>query len=104
MTEKTRYTPGPWQPVNTGEFGWTVMMPARTGHPLRGASLQTYTMLDEADARLIAAAPDLYEALEAATNDLSVLMGDGSLPERHKLAIGWTIDKCRAALDKAVQS
>ncbi len=55
------YTPGPWQ-VGSGRLGVV-------GHPLRrvvaGEDATLAGVFEEADARLIAAAPELYEALKA---------------------------------------
>lgn len=60
----TKHTPGPWQAqdywiIGCVEDSWDIMAGANTACPWRVAKV----FRSEADARLIAAAPDMYEAL-----------------------------------------
>ncbi len=58
-----KWTPGPWS-AHEAKFGWEVVVGER---PLYGKSITGWGAVSttEANARLIAAAPELYEALEA---------------------------------------
>ncbi len=83
-------TPGPWIPqqvvtkhYGTPDHGWGII----AVEPMRGRIDSSITGMTKADAHLIAAAPDLYEALKGA---LALLETDGS---RHNI---W-----HRALDKA---
>lgn len=59
----TRYTPGPWQIVGDDKDPWTIAGPE--GSILLSICELTYTGNNaEANARLIAAAPDLLDALK----------------------------------------
>jgi hypothetical protein len=57
-----KWTAGPWSAYNRG-IGWEVHGPF--GGPINDGFRDTFT---DADAHLIAAAPDLYQALEALTH------------------------------------
>ena len=91
MTE-TRWTPGPWKvnpktpsTVVTPDGMISVSWSSTDGH---------YERLAEANANLIAAAPDLYDALDRCLNFIENTEGE----------IGATLecgDKARAALAKA---
>lgn len=119
-----KHTPGPWKSHvdNQSEYTHTVTAHARPGtSPIIGAGFQEGNKNlagyiaddlnerlklrndshDEADARLIAAAPELLEACHCALADLEGIMpeldcdGDRSHP-------GWqTIDELTAAIAKA---
>lgn len=77
MQAVTKHTPGPWVvqriDIDCGIIQWAVELPdmrviARTGADVSVAQ-------DKANARLIAAAPDMYEALINLEND------DGTIPK-----------------------
>lgn len=80
-----KHTPGPWHAWNDDVWGW-------------GVGSEDYTIceeLSEADARLIASAPDLLEALRSFIDpDNAPLV----LSDSHSLAL---MDKARAAIAKA---
>lgn len=96
-----KHTPGPWVvgPVHDAvcaepdRDGWTVV--ASNPHPRspRGASLRRQW---EANARLIAAAPELYEALSALSEEVDI--PDFCTPELRA-----RLDRAHAALAKASQ-
>ena len=97
----SKHTPGPWTFSQSAEYGDTRFYVAQaegapyTPHYSDVATLIAETVNDErksiqeANARLIAAAPELLEALEACINYGS-LTGDE-----------WVIDKVRYAIVKA---
>ena len=94
MTDQPKWTPGPWAVErNKRTWGWVdVVGPSLgVGGPTQATDL---TLADEvkriAEAHLISAAPDLYEALDG----LLGLLDDGSLYEPQAYA-------ARAALAKA---
>lgn len=60
MTDKTKFTEGPWELVSRGWDGRVVN--GSDGNWI--ADLTLYHDTSEANAHLIASAPDLYEALE----------------------------------------
>jgi hypothetical protein len=110
MTEQTKHTPGPWkavrntayweiEPANAGQDG----IPFNVGDVCASAPGMPDSGLQEANARLIAAAPDLLEALEAFRLAFEL---DGiqtnNIPA--EMALGSAIEKARAALSKAKES
>lgn len=82
------YTPSPWR---TGDLFHTVFGPAN-GNP-SPVTIATVSKGNRANARLIAAAPELLEALELAEATIQRL-------NRHDSANG-TLDVMRSALNKA---
>lgn len=88
-----KHTPGPW--ALTGwtagdDFGWSIRI---ADAPYR-LEVSAWCAESEADARLIAAAPDLLEALEAVL----------AVPEARKALVNWGTDEllaARAAVAKA---
>ena len=62
------HTKGPWKAVQMGSEGWSVFMP----HEHNGVSLERVVASNhsEANARLIAAAPELLDACELAFANL----------------------------------
>ena len=96
------HTPGPWVfgnwPTGTAgvksESGWVdVWAPTESGHGLPFAACKHHD--EEANARLIAAAPDLLAALQEAA-DLLRCCG----PEANEFGL---LDRVDAAIAKAVQ-
>lgn len=75
----TKHTPGPWQVqsywiIGCTEDSWDIMAVANQYSPSRVAKV----FRSEADARLIAAAPDMLDALRKAVDDnLSIVYDDG---------------------------
>lgn len=93
MKTKTTHTPGPWE-VSEGR-GFRSIKASDGGHVI-ASDQGEFTGNWEANARLIAAAPDL---LEAAKHTLSVLEGTGTKIEGRENFIG--IPALRAAIAKA---
>jgi len=92
------HTPGPWRLVDRGTFGKFPMVVRGNegGFAVQGLSPES----EDADARLIAAAPDLYNAL------LSVLDSIGALSNEYELNDRMSEDDAAfvwAALKKATQ-
>ena len=70
----TKHTPGPWHYEHIGQDGWGI-----SSNNLEGIAIVPHSLNmthDEANARLIAAAPDLLQALEAIAPILSIDDGD----------------------------
>ena len=88
------HTPGPWRFEQDGhEPYWNVDMPMQDGSPGYGyANAMVYTT--EADARLIAAAPELLEVLDRCNNRWD------DADEEDNPALGQAI---RAAIAKATE-
>lgn len=106
-----KHTPGPW--LITGEDECTVYALHHNGDFKNGKPFfvnRFYTRVEDcrdqggtpdearANARLIAAAPDLLEALEVTVAIIEDYLTDLSQPLDHVLA---TMDSCRAAIAKA---
>ncbi len=90
MTER-KWTPGPWV-----EFDGDIC-PA--SNVLNGAIVSTSEDTRDADVHLIAAAPDLYEALQAMID-----LQENATPfggEIYRDRVDRVFDQCRAALAKA---
>jgi hypothetical protein len=96
------HTPGPWQqhdnaPVYGERYAATVWGPEGPGHGLIADCRQLGADEDLANAKLIAAAPDLLEAARATLHHLDYLRGlcgDEGIMRR-------VADTLRAAVDKA---
>lgn len=120
MSESNKFTPGPWAVINlTGVFselgaesgdgskadptdGWTIADCSAGCTLLNGAYVELGFAVQQANAKLIAAAPDLLEALDALVK----------INEDHNKSIqgvigtppGWNdsyLDAARKALSKA---
>ena len=92
----TQHTPGPWQ---IGDGGFTVFGPTSPGvFPVTIAPTKS-----RANARLIAAAPELLAALLNTTDALDQLMREGTLKIGHPYAphVRDLIANARAAIAKA---
>lgn len=87
----TKHTPGPWLSACNHRWGHQVVARAAGGGTVTIAHLGNLEF-DEDNARLIAAAPDLLAALEAAHGYL-VLFGTDQLDHVRSV--------CRAAIAKA---
>jgi hypothetical protein len=91
-----QHTPGPWEAFYKSKYGeWHVSVPI-AGSNMKWAIFDDgiRTENPEADARLIAAAPDLLEALEFAVYEQF-----GDVPVSYPLS-AWII-KAQAAISKA---
>lgn len=103
--KQTRWTPGPWELVSLSGYGspFSIRMPyiattANVGQTHYGVQ----SVRRREDALLIAAAPKLYEALEALleeAEDVFVCMADATGIDRHNLPAPFI--QARAALSKA---
>lgn len=100
-----KFSPGPWHfregQTSTGQFGYI----EAADHNRIVADLPDYKHpsssdeCDEHNGRLIAAAPELYEALSKVVADYELLLGDGITSASAPLQLV----KARAALAKAVR-
>ncbi len=101
MSEPTKYTPGPWSvtPARFHPQEFDIVSDPDPESPMFQALFTTYLQglvpgtwfSGEANAHLAAAAPELYEALEAMWGSWE---SGGFIPEEHR-------QKARAALAKA---
>jgi hypothetical protein len=93
----TQHTPGPWQAHRLDDFSSAVHSRAWEGDPSKlsvcdGHSVEVTSKQHEADARLIAAAPELLAALRRAEHAMSVVAAVG---------ISEALEVVRAAIQKA---
>ena len=96
-----KFTRGPWYAAELGAyFDYDGDCRVIIGDDRRVAVCQHHgSVEDEANAALIAAAPDLYEALET----LTLIVGLTAFKhEAQRAALQEAMDKARAALTKAV--
>lgn len=102
-----KWTPGPWRAEPMGKV--FAIRPGQTGFLLAstcdsiGYDSGKYLGEAEADARLIAAAPELYEALASVLDawEESTNCG-GSIGDAERIMFG-SVEDARSALAKAVQ-
>jgi hypothetical protein len=109
MSDTPKHTPGPWEwcETKTGLYG--------PDYPIidtdRDWGMFLHPTNLEANARLIAAAPELLEALEALTSNPHVNLGDLVYQVRDREGLGWdgpqvtkwsnAVQQARAAIAKA---
>lgn len=94
-----KHTPGPW--FANFEAGRYVITYQGAFGPYRALAITGGFHPDhEGNARLIAAAPELLEALTAATDALAGGLWDSPTKDEHELC-NEVIDACRAAIAKA---
>ena len=113
----SKHTAGPWNADNLGRY---VIQPARNElvcdlakHKPGRADRRPFDSQRLANARLIAAAPDLLEALRASAHALSVLSGKATETTKARitatsiqagLPLGQVeLEQARAAIAKAIQ-
>lgn len=96
----TKHTPGPWTADEcTDHDGYRTIRPG-DGTPNGDIHAEVIaTVYEDADAQLIAAAPELLEALRTLYRDVEFLIEDGTLPAsaRNHAAMS----EARAAIQKA---
>ena len=116
MTE-TKWTKGPWERMNEGDiFGplggdsgdgvfadesdrWQVAVVDRCLAFVDGELVELGKDCMRANAHLIAAAPDLYNALLSAEQSIAIFMG--VYDHRNESGAGYILTEARAALAKA---
>jgi hypothetical protein len=100
----TKFTPGPWR-VELGDGyphagSWCVVCDTHPSKYTPLVAVQDFDDRSEADARLIAAAPDIYDALILALPYVETAESDDAYKPSSARRVTETI---RAALAKAVQ-
>ena len=95
---ETKWTEGPWEAILLENHGRYEVYSVMTRQSITGWGNVTQC---EADAQLIAAAPDLYEALEPLEPLLEVILHTVQMPPARTEAFKQTLAKTRAALAKA---
>ncbi|TXH13689.1 MAG: hypothetical protein E6R03_10880 [Hyphomicrobiaceae bacterium] len=104
---KTQHTPGPWCSVRDG-FRFTIG-DSKTGntttlHNYLVAEIHDNSLQAEANARLIATAPELLQALELLFNEVSFYNEKEVFPEPEIIKSGFAViawNKAKAAIAKA---
>lgn len=95
--KKTKFTPGPWRIETENETG-TPTISIRDGLNQQIATVNPYRLAwRDADARLIAAAPEMLEALESLVERCSHLKNLNGVQD----IIAKQIDDAKAAIAKA---
>jgi hypothetical protein len=96
MSEPT-FTPGPWRAEQDALGHWAILWPHSTK---RAVARKVYS---EDDARLIAAAPDLYEALAAYRKAQRRMLEQWSeCDERARQNLWVDLHRCQLAADAAL--
>lgn len=105
--DKTRHTSGPWQSVTAEDWdGATIqtqggrIVACCDGCDIPGATREPTTEEAKANARLIAAAPELLDALRWFADELPSIIRT-SCPEGVPMIVSDAHDKARAAIAKA---
>jgi hypothetical protein len=73
MGENVKHTPGPWiyyADLPSTDPNWHIVTTANKMRVLANVHIEPGNAMDEANARLIAAAPDLLEALKGLLSDI----------------------------------
>ena len=94
---ETKFTPGPWifyADLPSTEPNWHLVTTANKLRVLANVHIEPRSAMDLANARLIAAAPELFEALEWALRQIDVVMIETEAAQQR-------YDAARAALAKA---
>ncbi len=97
----SKHTPGPWR-IKQSDSGHWFVVSGGTGNPIAQTLRKVWRTEDEANARLIAAAPDLLAALEklAQYADTCELFLRETHPGKAD-ALGKRVSCARAAIAKA---
>jgi len=98
------YTPGPWTLIagRTFETSDGVFSLSYRTNPETGERLFRSPEALDANARLIAAAPEMYELLQSAVSLWGFMKSDPSLPQDEREAAQRSYDKAKAVMQKAV--
>ena len=89
----SNHTPGPWKVEGTPRRGWDIFSSAKGCYVAFDEPLREGAISLEGDARLIAAAPELLEALQEA-------LDNWDFDEPHPVWVEWA-GAARAAIAKA---
>ncbi len=107
-TNSAQHTPGPWtlSTVIKPEPDISGVVNIRSGDDIVLGACVRYGTSDEANARLMASAPDLLAALQAGVNKVEqlFLMRSGSPDTREFQSTETTLSVMRAAISKATSS
>lgn len=98
--KKEKFTPGPWRVIGKKYVESTVSQLVASMVVLKGKDLKQEdenAAIAEANAHLIAAAPEMFEALERLVGVLQSEYASSELTEATK----WNVDKALIALTKA---
>lgn len=109
MSELT-HTAGPWAAKKLSgsyaEPGWVVLWPDKSKPGLHMRRIDWQGQMTEADAKLVAAAPELLQALRDAHKALDAIADEMTVGERYTNAGQYLIDSlptARAAIAKAIE-
>ncbi len=100
---ETKHTPGPWSCADLGDENnpWSSWSVYHNGPLCHGGDGCATTSENESNARLIAAAPDLLEALHGLLNIEGAAVIGGRCKALAGLDVQYHFDKARAAVAKA---
>lgn len=100
MSNETKWTPGPWHKAHRNNND---MQMSFHGAIIGDVFVETTTRNEEADAHLIAAAPDLYEALSMLVSSDAVAFYPSAIEQSDWGSVDFEEwgDRARAALAKA---
>ena len=88
----SKHTPGPWEIEGTPRSGWDIFSLGEERRYITSDPMRERAINYERDARLMAAAPDLLEALEKVVSFVDAGQGTWTVEEQQK---------ARAAIAKA---
>lgn len=104
----SQHTAGPWiyyADLPSAEPNWHIVTTANKMRVLANVHIEPGNRMDEANARLIAAAPELLEAAKRAEDVIDDFLGHLSHDEQaDDPEVGQALVVLRAAIAKAVQS
>lgn len=97
---KPQHTPGPWECVIDGENGPYVAQPIKR-YGDQDKKPIAWDVSSKANAHLIAAAPDLLEALEAAYAQIIEFLNEGNFNRYVEFDSGYIVDAIAKARGEA---
>ena len=98
MTQEAKHTRGPWKEKHGAIYGGGIKYKLAVVH-MGGRGSDEY----HANARLIAVAPDLLEALQKSAEGWNNALELGLIPERHRPTAVGLREEALAAIAKATQ-
>lgn len=101
MTQEAQHTPGPWRIKQSSANGNNFIYPEGSEDAICGVRFHLDFDAHEANARLIAAAPDLLEAVEVLLGGLEAEYPESKFGIDFRTQMRIRMNKARAAIAKA---